>query len=135
MKNKAQVCYQLDNKDIIYLEKFGQVMIILFSAYSMSQTFSISALANTKFYKRIDLSSHKAAWFSSPPLQKKKSSWPRDIPVFPVTGSWHLCYIFFSHMYLFSWEKQKKNKKLTLVPVPFSPILTQNPTILLLFFN
>ena len=40
MKNKAQVCYQSDNKDIIYLEKFRQVMIILLSSYSMSQTFS-----------------------------------------------------------------------------------------------
>lgn len=95
MKNKSQVCYQLDNKDIIYLEKFGQVMIILFSAYSMSQTFSISALANTKFYKRTDLSSHKAAWFSSPPLQKKilLTTWYSS-----VSCNWKLAsllYIFF----------------------------------------
>ena len=40
MKNKAQVCYQLDNKDIIYLEKFGQFITTLFSAYSMSPTFN-----------------------------------------------------------------------------------------------
>lgn len=111
MKNKAQVCYQLDNKDIIYLEKFGQVMIILFSAYSMSQTFSISALANTKFYKRIDLSSHKAAWFSSPPLQKKKillTTWYTS-----VSCNWKLAsllYIFFSHVLILLGKTKKKQK-------------------------
>ena len=55
-----------------------------------------------------------------------------------VSGNWNLASLllfFFSHVLILSGKKKKKKPNLSLVPVPFLPILAQNPTILLLFFS